>query len=73
MQQALNNSREQFANSSELYETLVNAIIDALAAHNLMNSQALSSEEFRKGLEAILLEAANLYELLRAIANKPSE
>lgn len=73
VQQALNNSKEQFANSPDLDETLVNAIIDALDAQNLMSSQALSSEEIRKGLKAILLGPAKLYEALLAIANKPSE
>ncbi len=65
IQQALNNSKEQFANSPDLDESLMNAIMEALDAHNLMSSQALSSEAVRKGLKAILLGPAQLYESLR--------
>lgn len=60
IQQALNNSKEQFANSPDLDDSLMNAIMEALDAHNLMSSQALSSESVRKGLKAILLGPANL-------------
>ncbi len=60
IQQALNNSKEQFANSPDLDNSLRNAIMEALDAHNLMSSQALSSEAVRKGLKAILLGPANL-------------
>ena len=65
IQQALNNSKEQFANSPDLDDSLMNAIMEALDAHNLMSSQALSSESVRKGLKAILLGPAKLYESLR--------
>ena len=65
IQQALNNSKEQFANSPDLDNSLMNAIMEALDAHNLMSSQALSSESVRKGLKAILLGPAELYESLR--------
>ena len=65
IQQALNNSKEQFANSPDLDDSLMNAIMEALDAHNLMSSQALSSEAIRKGLKAILLGPAKLYETLR--------
>jgi type I restriction enzyme R subunit len=65
IQQALNNSKEQFANSPDLDNSLMNAIMEALDAHNLMSSQALSSESVRKGLKAILLGPAELYEALR--------
>ncbi len=65
IQQALNNSKEQFANSPDLDNSLMNAIMEALDAHNLMSSQALSSESVRKGLKAILLGPAELYEPLR--------
>jgi type I restriction enzyme, R subunit len=61
----INNSKEQFANSPDLDNSLMNAIMEALDAHNLMSSQALSSESVRKGLKAILLGPANLYESLR--------
>ena len=65
VQQALNNSKEQFANSPDLDDSLMNAILEALDAHNLMSSQALSSETIRKGLKSILLGPAKLYESLR--------
>jgi len=63
--QAANNTKEQFANSPDLKSSLVNAIIDALDAHNEMSSQALASEEIQTGLKEILLGPANLYEKLR--------
>ena len=72
IQQALNNSKEQFANSPDLDESLMNAIMEALDAHNLMSSQALSSEAIRRGLKAILLGPAKLYETLRtSVCSEP--
>lgn len=63
--QATNNTKEQFANSPDLNNELVNAIINALDAHTEMSSQALGSEEIQKGLKDILLGPAKLYEKLR--------
>ena len=63
--QATNNTKEQFANSPDLNNELVNAIINALDAHTEMSSQALGSAEIQKGLKDILLGPANLYEKLR--------
>lgn len=40
IQQALNNSKEQFANSPDLDNSLMIAIMEALDAHNLMSSHA---------------------------------
>jgi type I restriction enzyme, R subunit len=54
-QQAANNTKEQFANSPHLSNELMNAIMDALAAHNTMSKQALESERVRSGLRDILL------------------
>ena len=65
-QQAANNTKEQFANSPDLSSELLNAIMDALAAHNTMSKQALESERVRSGLREILLGPAQLYETLRA-------
>ena len=65
MQQAANNSKEQFANSPNLRDELTNAVIDALAAHQTMSKQALDSEKIREGLREILLGPAKLYESLR--------
>jgi type I restriction enzyme R subunit len=66
IQQAANNSKEQFSNSPDLKTALVNAIMDALDAHSTMSSQALNSERIRDGLKDTLLGPAGLYEALRA-------
>jgi type I restriction enzyme R subunit len=66
--QAVNNTKEQFANSPDLKSELVNAIINALDAHTEMSSQALGSDEIQAGLKDILLGPAELYEKLRASA-----
>jgi len=66
VQQAGSNSKEQFANSPDLKDALLHAIMDALDAHNSMSSQALGSEHVRDGLKDVLLGPAQLYEALRA-------
>ena len=66
VQQAANNTKEQFASSPDLSSELLNAIMDALAAHNTMSKQALESERVRNGLRDILLGPAQLYEALRS-------
>ena len=65
VKQAGNNSKEQFANSPDLNNELMNAIIDAFAAHSTMSKQALDSEKVRSGLRDILMGPAKLYEALR--------
>lgn len=60
IQQALNNSKEQFTNSPDLDNSLMNSIMEALDAHSLMSSQVLSSEDVRTGLKAVLLGPAKL-------------
>lgn len=65
VQQAKGNTKEQFANSPDLANELMNAIMDALAAHGTMSKQALDSEKVRGGLKDILLGPAQLYETLR--------
>ena len=67
-QQATNNTKEQFANSPDLKTELMNAIMGALDAHNLMSTQALNSPTVRGGLKDILLNHAGLYETLRGQA-----
>ena len=67
-QQAANNTKEQFANSPDLQNEIMNAIIDALDAHTLMSTQALNSETVRGGIKDILLNHAQLWEALRARA-----
>ena len=66
VQQAANNTKEQFANSPDLWQALLNAVMDALDAHTSMSTQALGSEKIREGLKDTLLGPAQLYEALRA-------
>ncbi|GFO55133.1 hypothetical protein GMSM_21400 [Geomonas sp. Red276] len=66
IQQATNNTKEQFANSPDLSAEIMIAIMDALAAHQTMSRQALDSEKVRHGLKDILLGPARLWESLRS-------
>lgn len=65
VQQAGSNSKEQFANSPDLKDALLHAIMDALEVNHTMSTQALRSERIREGLLDILLGPARLYEALR--------
>ncbi|WP_072368982.1 type I restriction endonuclease [Hyphomicrobium sp. NDB2Meth4] len=65
VEQAANNTKEQFANSPDLSDALLHAIMDALAAHTAMSAQALNSKRVQDGLKDILLGPAQLYEALR--------
>ncbi|MFN6338134.1 MAG: hypothetical protein ACK41W_05310 [Cyanobacteriota bacterium] len=49
-QQAAANSKEQFSHSPDLKKALLDAIIGALDAHQLMSNQALNSEDVREDL-----------------------
>lgn len=69
--QAQNNSKSQFASSPTLDNELLNAIIDALDAHQKMSQQALGSDKVRAGLKDILLGPGQLYEALRAAGQGP--
>lgn len=71
VQQASNNTKEQFSNSPDLASGILNAIMDALAAHSTMSKQALESEKVRSGLKDVLLGPAQLYEALRAKGEGP--
>ena len=70
IQQATNNTKEQFANSPDLKTELLNAIMGALDAHTLMSTQALNSATVQGGLKDILLNHAGLYETLRDQAGR---
>jgi type I restriction enzyme, R subunit len=72
VQQAANNSKEQFANSPDLANGILNAIMDAFAAHTTMSKQALESERVRGGIKDVLLGPAQLYEALRAKGEVPN-
>src|SRR6266404_3811159 len=63
--QASNNTKAQFANSPTLSKEIMNAVMDALAAHTHMSKQAIDSERVREGLKDVLLGPAQLYEALR--------
>jgi type I restriction enzyme, R subunit len=65
VEQAINNTKDQFAASPDLAKELLGAIMDALAAHTTMSEQALGSERVRDGLRDVLLNEAGLYEALR--------
>ncbi|TAZ51027.1 type I restriction endonuclease subunit R [Rhizobium ruizarguesonis] len=64
-QQAENNTKEQFSNSPDLKTAIMDAIMDAFAAHETMSKQALDSEKVREGLKDVLLGPGQLYERLR--------
>jgi type I restriction enzyme R subunit len=64
-EQAMSNSKEQFANSPDFDSEFMNALMDALAAHQSMSQQALNSQKVRDGLKDILLGPAGLWEALR--------
>ena len=72
IQQAANNTKEQFGNSPDLSNELMNAIMDALSAHTTMSRQALESDKVRNGLRDILLGPAQLYEALRGVSGQLS-
>jgi len=65
-EQALNNTKEQFANSPDLANEIMNAVMDALSAHSEMSKQALQSERLRTDMKDVLLGAGQLWEGLRA-------
>ena len=68
-QQAVNNAKEQFANSPDLDAELDNAIMAALDAHTALSTRALNSTEVRRGIKAFLLNHARLWESLREQAS----
>lgn len=69
--QASSNTKQQFANSPDLKQALVNAIMEAFSAHSEMSKQALESEQVQEGLKDILLGPAQLYETLRQKGERP--
>lgn len=70
VQQASNNTKEQFSNSPDLATEIMNAVMDALSAHTTMSKQALDSETVRSGLKDVLLGPSKLYESLRQRGNE---
>ncbi|MEY2342769.1 type I restriction endonuclease subunit R [Acidithiobacillus sp. IBUN Pt1247-S3] len=66
IQQAVNNTKEQFANSPDLDRLILDAVMDALSSFTAMSKQALESARIRLELKEILLGPAGLYEALKA-------
>lgn len=64
-EQAANNTKEQFSNSPDLLRAIVDAVIDAMDAHQSMSQQALDSKRVQEGLRDVLLGPGKLYEALR--------
>ena len=64
-EQAANNTKEQFSNSPDLAQAIVDAVIEAMDAHQSMSQQALGSPKVREGLREVLLGPGRLYEALR--------
>jgi len=63
--QAQANTPEQFANSPDLRDALMTAIMDALDAHQAMSSKALGSEAVRTRILTTLLGPGELWQNLR--------
>ena len=66
--QATNNSKAQFSNSPTLTTEIMNAVMDALAAHHAMSTLALDSAQVREDMKDVLLGPGQLWEALRARA-----
>ena len=64
-EQAMNNTKEQFAASPDLANEIMSAVMDALSAHTAMSKQALESENLRNDMKDVLLGAGKLWEDLR--------
>jgi type I restriction enzyme R subunit len=64
-EQAVNNTKEQFANSPDLGNEIVVAVMDSLTAHTAMSKQALESERLRGDMKDVLLGVERLREGLR--------
>lgn len=71
-EQAMNNTKEQFASSPDLKQEILGAVMDALSAHTAMSKQALNSEKLREDLKDVLLGPGQLWEELRERAGLSS-
>ena len=69
--QAVNNTKDQFANSPDLDRLINDAIMDALASFTAMSKQALESAKIRLDIKEILLGPAGLYEKLKKKVEQP--
>jgi type I restriction enzyme R subunit len=64
-QQAVSNSKEQFASSPDLAKAHTDAIIEALDAHQIMSTQALNNPDLQRRMLELLLGSFGLWEGLR--------
>jgi type I restriction enzyme R subunit len=62
IEQAVNNTKEQFSNSPDLDKQIMEAVMDALSSFSSMSKQALESAKIRLELKEILMGPAGLYE-----------
>ncbi|QDV66074.1 type I restriction endonuclease subunit R [Crateriforma conspicua] len=69
-QQAASNSKEQFANSPDLTNEIMNAIIDAMDVQSELSTRALNSAEIRESLKGLMLNQLGLYEKLKSRASE---
>ncbi len=69
-EQAANNTKEQFSNSPDLSQAILDAIIDAFDAHRSMSEQALNSKRVQDGLKDVLMGPGQLYEMLRRVQGR---
>ncbi|MDO9525620.1 MAG: hypothetical protein Q7J57_08780 [Gemmobacter sp.] len=65
VEQSGHDSKQQFSSSPSLWQTVVDAIIEAFDAHTSMSKEALDPTEVREGLIDVLLGPGQLYEALR--------
>lgn len=65
IEQAVNNTKAQFASSPDLDARIMDAAMDALASFTHMSKQALESAQIRAEIKTILMGPGQLYELLR--------
>ena len=65
-QQAASNTKEQFANSPDVPNEMMNAIMAELEAHQLASTQAINSVQVQRGILELVLKHGDLYERLRA-------
>jgi hypothetical protein len=63
-QRASNNTKEQFSNSTDLANKLMNAILHAFDTHTTTSKPAIDSRKVRHGIKDIQLGPAQLYEAL---------
>jgi type I restriction enzyme R subunit len=66
VQQALSNTKEQFAGSPDLQKFFMDALIESYSAQNALDRAALNSTAIQTDVLRLLLGPARLWESLRA-------